>query len=142
MSEVDSTIQTIRLYEKDIDATKHKIDTINEQLRDELEAMQEYIAVRDAQEVLDEAKAKLKLALLDDASYNNLLEEKGQLNEKMRDMKEILSDHLVAYFAQTNERQIEISDNGDARSVIITGKLGKRQKYQTSLLAGDMPMTS
>ena len=44
--------------------------------------------------------------------------------------KQILSDHIVAYYGLTQERQLEIGEEGEAINLILTGKLGKTEKYQ------------
>lgn len=131
--DLQSTVSTIKAYELDIEQANEQIKTTNEMIAEELESMAEYQAVEKAQETLKAAKAALKQALLGNAEYNNLLEEKGQLQDKVKDAKEILSDYVVAYFAETKERQLQVETNGDARELIVTGKLGKKQKYQTSI---------
>lgn len=136
MSEITSTVETIKLYERDIESTKQQLKVVNERLQEELEDMPQYSAVKEAETALALAKEHLKNALLSNADYNNLLEEKAGLSEKMRDQKDILSNHLVFYFAETRENQIEMGEKvGDARQVIVTGKLGKRQKYQLNLFS-------
>lgn len=135
--EVSSAIETVREYEGDIVRTKQKIKVLDEQVLESKEGTPEFARVLELEEQLKEARAQLKSRLLGDGHHNDLLEEKADLQEQLKDQRHILSEHLVAYFHLSGgERQIELGTNGDAREVILTGKLGKEQKYQTSLLAG------
>jgi hypothetical protein len=134
--ELTATISTIKTYELDIEQTKEQVKTITEQIKDELESMPSYHAVQEAEAALADAKTRLKQELLGNADYNDMLETKGQLGDQLRDQKDILSEHIIAYYGLTQERQLQIEDDGDARELILKGSLGKKQKYQTSLFGG------
>ena len=131
---VDETIRNVRNHELSIERVKNQIATVNEQIKEELESMDEYDDVLNLEGQLAVAKEKLRTALQSKSGYIDLLEKKGELQETLKGHKHILSEELVTYYGQTKERQIEIGANGDARAVVLTGKLGKEQKYQTSLL--------
>lgn len=135
MSDIKETISSVRDHELSIERLKSQISTLNEELQEELEAMDEFDDVNNLSEQLKIAREKLKIATQSNPRYMNLTEKKAELQETLVGHKHILSEQLVAYFAQTKERQIEMGANGDARAVVLTGKLGKSQKYQTSLLS-------
>lgn len=131
--DTQSAIDTIRTYQRDIIATQISIKNLNQQIEDEVSSTSGYDDVRDAKLKLAEAEGRFKRNLAANTDYNNLLEERGQLSQKLKDQKEILSDHIVFLYKTTDERQVEVSDDGDAREIIVTGKLGKRGKYQQAL---------
>lgn len=136
-SETKDTIENIRLTARDIEATKRKLKVVNEQIEAILEDMDEAEEVVKAQEALADAKQKLASALMGRGNYNDLMENAGEIKQTLKDQKEILSLHLVAYYQLSNgERQVEIDDYGNAREVILKGTLGAEGKYQTSLLTG------
>jgi hypothetical protein len=136
--DVSSAIETVKLYMADIAESDRKLAVLKEQLQEEIETTNEFETVQELDEKFKYAKQQLKSALMSNSTYNNLAEEKAQLQEKKKDQKQILSDHLVAYFQLSGgERQIEVSADGDAREVIVSGKLGKEQKFQTNLFQGE-----
>lgn len=134
--DVDVTIQNILEYSRDIEATKRRIETLNESVREEIEECPEFTEVQESAEKLKAAKERLRLALQSNARYNNMLEKLGELKDTKKDQEEILSDHIVAYYAMTRERQIQVADDGDAQDLVLKGRLGAHRKYQTNLFAG------
>jgi small-conductance mechanosensitive channel len=126
---------TIKTYSADIDETAKHIKT-QEEMADEIRTkMTAYHEVERLEDELKTAREKLKVDLIRNSNYNDLLEEIGQSKETLKSQKSILSDHIVAYYALTQERQVQTEANGDARQLIVTGKLGKVEKYQTSLFS-------
>lgn len=131
-----STLQTIREYAADVEKTKQNIATLKEQITEIKESMTEYSHFEEAKEVYDLAKRDLELALQGRGNYNDLMEKVAELDHKLKDQKDILSLHIVEYHADTRAQQIEMDDlTGDAREVVVTGKLGKKGKFQTSLFS-------
>lgn len=129
------TLDSIRTIAKAVDSTESKIKTLREQAKEIVEAMPQYAAVEESTIALKAAREKLKLALMNNSSYNNLLEKIAQEAETLDDDKDVLSDYLIEYYAETHEKQVEINTiNGDARPIDIKAKLGKeKQKYQTHM---------
>lgn len=132
---LESTIRTIREYTEDIEATEQKVKTLREQVADHVQSFAEYDEVKEAKAVLAEAQTKLRHALLADKEYNAMAENLADERAKLNDAKQIRSDYLVAYFAQTKERQVPLT-NRVARKLIVSGKLGKEETYQPSLFSG------
>lgn len=137
-SDTKSMVDTIRTYDRDIEITKNQIATLREIIQDKVKEKQEWIDLEEAREALQRARSALSTALLSDGEYNNRLEELAELRDKFKDQKQIQSDFIVAYYAETKEAQIELGANGDARSLVLSGKLGKKQKYQISLGLGQL----
>lgn len=129
------TRNAILEQEQAIDHTKIEIATRKEMIADHIEKTQEWLDVEAAKEELLRLRQALAAKLSSDPDYNNQLEDLGQLKDKLKSEKETLSDLIVGYFANTKEHQLEVNNHGDAREVVITGKLGKKGKYQTNLFA-------
>lgn len=135
LSEETKTIDTIRACAREIDATEQSIKTAREMAKEIVEGLLENEDVIEAKGVLEMKQEVLKAALLRNAKYNDLMERLAGLNEQLKDDKEVLSNALLLHYKQTGERQVEVNDHM-AREVLLTGKLGKEQKYQTSLFKG------
>lgn len=132
--ETASSIETIRTYAKDIDETKFNIKTMREQLKDVKESNSNFAEVERLAEELKAAREKLRVSLLSDSEYNDLMENIGQETQKLADQQDILSTHIAFYWKQTDERQVPMDDaSGDAREIIIKAKLGAEAKYQTNI---------
>lgn len=130
----NSTVDTIRTYANDIEALDSKVKTLREELKDVIEQDSNFSDVESLTEELKMAKDKLKYSLMGNSRFNELTEKLANEKEELKEAKDILSDYLVEHVVRTHEKQVEIDpDNGDAREVIVTGKLGKKQKYQTSM---------
>lgn len=135
--ETASSIETIRTYAKDIDETKFNLKSMREQLKDIKESNSNFSEVERLAEELKAAREKLRVSLLSDGEYNDLMENIGQETQKLADQQDILSTHIAFYWKQTDERQVQMDDSsGDAREIVIKAKLGAEAPYQTSLLAG------
>lgn len=136
MSSKTHLMMDIREYEKD---AQHKKDRIA-QLKEDL---QEKIDNTDAGERVGQLKDQLKIAQEDliselkrNPEVNNLMEEIAAEKDVLKGIMLTLSDLLVAYFAETKERQVQIDEQGHAKDVLLTAKLGKEEKkYQTSIFS-------
>lgn len=133
-----STIETIRTYANDIESQESKIKTLKEQLKEIIEKDSNFATVEELVATLAEAREKPKLSLMGNSKYNELAEKLAQEKEGLKESREIMSDYLVEYYATKHEKQVEINpNNGDARDIILNGKLGKEQKkYQTNMFSG------
>lgn len=134
--EVKDIVDNIILTAGDIESTKRKLKTLKEQVAEILEGMDEAEAVELAADALAVAKQKLASALMGRREYNDLMENIAEYSHKLKGEKDVLSLHLVAYYKLADDgTQIEVDEMGNAREVILTGKLGAEQKYQTSMFA-------
>jgi len=125
-------ISKVRTFEGDINSFQSRIKTIQEQLVEMAENTDEYTEVMRAQDALRLAQEKLKDRLSRVDGYNDLCEELADEKDALKTAKQNLSDFLLGYFHETGERQIETSPK-NAREVILSGRLGKEKKFQTSL---------
>lgn len=136
--EIQQTVESIRVITKDIDAKETGLKFKKDQLKEIIESMPEWLDVEESALEHSAAKEKLRIALMSNARYNDLAESIANESADLRDDKDILSKHVVEYYASTHEHQIEIDEsNGDARQIIVNGKLGKGGKYQPSLFSDD-----
>lgn len=136
LSEETKTIDTIRACAREIEATEQNVKTTREMIKEIVEGLVENDELEELKLEVVNAQAKLKEVLMRNKRYNDLTEKLGQLNEQLKDDKDVLSNALLLHYKQTGERQIEVT-NETAREVILTGKLGKEQKFQTSLFRGE-----
>lgn len=135
-NESQQAIETIRECATEIDKTKATIKNLREQALDIKEGMAAYDEYTKASDAAKAAKENLRLALMGKAEYNNIMEEIALEADKLKDAQEIISQHIAYYWRETGERQIEVDhNNGDAREIIVKGKLGAKQKYQTNLFS-------
>jgi regulator of replication initiation timing len=125
-------IEKIRTFQGNIDSFVSRIKVIDEQLLEMAENTDEYTEVVRANDALKLAQENLKERLSRVDGYNNLMEERADEREALKTAKLNLSDFLLGYYHDTGERQIETSPK-EAREVILTGRLGKERKFQTSL---------
>ncbi len=131
--DVSDKIESIRTVARDVDSREGRIKALRDQIKQIVESMPEWVAVDDLTQSLKEARENLRVALMNKANYNNLMEKLGNEKSDLKDDEEVLSACLVDYYAVTREHQIELNESGDAREVIVRGKLGKDGKYQPSL---------
>lgn len=128
--------QEIKAQEAEIEKTKKDIKTRKELIETHIEGLPTWLELESSKEEVKRLTAKFKQELGSDSEYNNQLEDLGQLKDRLKDQNETLSMMIVGYYLDTKEQQLETDSNGNARELVITGKLGKKAKYQTSLFAG------
>ena len=138
MSDIDPSdpLENIRLYDNDIKQTEARIKDLKERLEEETQNTDEADAVAKAKDALAIAQEDLMSVLKRKPEVNDLLEEIGAEKEVLKGQKFHLSNYLVAYFAQTQNRQVQMDEQGHARDVLLTAKLSKEEhQYQTSIFA-------
>lgn len=128
-------IKTVIGYRSDIERTAKALADIKEQIDAELRGMPEYDEWSRLNEQVAAAKKRLTVALLGNAEYNDLAEQRANLLADKRDQEDILSNYVVSYAVDTKESQLELNNEGDSLPIILKGKLGKPEKYQTNLFA-------
>jgi enamine deaminase RidA (YjgF/YER057c/UK114 family) len=130
----DANINKIRTFRDDVSSFQSRAKTIKEQLQEEIENTDEYDKVIEAETVLRVAKENLKRRLSSNSHYIELTEEFAEEKLSLRDAQANLSDFLLAYFADTKERQIELAPQ-NAYQVTIKAKLGKAIDFQTNIFS-------
>lgn len=126
--------EDIRERTKDIEQKESRIKTLSEDLKEKVENTEAGERVGKLKDQLKIAQEDLVSELKRNREVNDLMEEIAAEKDTLKGMKMALSDDLIAYFAQTNERQVQMDEQGHARDVILSAKLGKEEKqYQESL---------
>ena len=120
----ESTLDAIHRLLGEIAETKGLAKTISDQLKDTMEQNDEYRALQDELKDLTMKRASAKKVLQEDKDYQKVAVELEELKFKMKDLGEILSHHLVNYYNETHNTQIQDND-GEVRQVIISAKIGK-----------------
>lgn len=114
----------------DIQDTKGRLKTLREMQQDILDQEPKYAALQEAKQVVKGAEDALRIALSDNADYNNRQEDISSWKFKLADQEEILSQHLVAYRLKHNEDALEVDDSKE-RPIRMKASLGKERDIQT-----------
>lgn len=126
-------IETIR--ETDLELIDHKaaLKELNKDLTEHVADYQESKDIADLKNQIETKKAQLNAKLSQDPDFATMMDQKTGLNQQIADAKEVLSTYVVAWKNLTGEDQVEY-DEVMGKEVIVTGRLGKLERYQTSLL--------
>jgi predicted RNase H-like nuclease (RuvC/YqgF family) len=114
-----------------------RLKTLKEELDELLEEHTAYQELVKAKEAMARAKDGLQRALMGNERYNELMEAIAAERTDIKETKYTLSAYLVEHYAQTHAHQIELDGEGQARDVVVTGKLGKPGKFQTNLFTNN-----
>jgi DNA repair exonuclease SbcCD ATPase subunit len=125
-------VDNVRTFDRDIHKFETNIKRLKEMATEAVEKLPEHDEVERLKEELKVAREALKQATLHLPGYNDLMQQIADEKDSLKDAKLNLSDFLLGYFHETGERQIELEPK-DAREVILKGKLGKSQAFQTNL---------
>ena len=136
MSRKTEIQEDIRDRTKDIEQKESRIKTLKEDLQEKIDNTEAGERVGRLRDQLKIAQEDLVSELKRDGDVNNLMEEIAAEKDVLKGMRMALSDDLIAYFAQTKERQVQMDEQGHARDVLMTAKLGKEEKqYQESIFS-------
>jgi hypothetical protein len=128
--------ENIRTYTGDLQIAKSRLKELEKDLKEKMENTNASIKVGELEDKLAAAREELRQELRRNPEINDLMEEIGAQREVVRGTQFSLSNYLVAWHAQTGERQVEMDEEGHARDIILTARLGNDEKnYQTSLLS-------
>ncbi|GAP53482.1 hypothetical protein AHiyo6_00470 [Arthrobacter sp. Hiyo6] len=101
-----------------------KIKEARQMAKDVAEQNDEWRAAQEEIKALTEKRAVAKKLLEADKDYQVASSNLEELRYKKKDLEEIMSHHLVSYFADTQETQI-VDHQGETRQVVVTAKVGK-----------------
>lgn len=118
----ESTISAIHRVMGEITETKQSVKKFRLDSADVLEQNDEYRALRDELKELTAKRAKLKDIMAGDKDYMTLAGELEEFKFKLKDLQEILSHHLVAYYNETQDTQIK-DPSGEVHQVVISAKI-------------------
>ena len=134
MNPKQKLIEDIRIHEEDIRQHSGALKELKEDLKELVDSIPEAIAVGRLKDQLAMAKEDMTNALKRNGEINDLMEDIAAQTEVVKSTKDQLSTLLVAYFGMTNEKQVQMDEQGHARDVILSAKLGKDEKsYQESI---------
>lgn len=120
----ESNIDAVHRVMAEIREAKDEARVLKEGLKDMLEQMEDYATLQEEVKALAAKRAEFKKSLQSDNEYQKLHTQLEETKFKMKDLQEILSHHLVAYYSESGKTQIT-DPEGDARPLLISVKLGK-----------------
>lgn len=119
-----TTLDAVHRLMLELAEMRNQMKTIKDQLKDVMEQNDEYRALQEELKELTQKRSQAKKLLEADKDYQLVNSELEELKFKYKDLQEIMSHHLVTYFAQTQATQIT-DDQGETRQVIVSAKIGK-----------------
>jgi hypothetical protein len=122
--EDQTTLQAVHRLMLEMAETRQKMKTIKDQLKDVMEQNDEYRAVAEELKEVSEKRTRAKKLLEADKDYQLVNSELEEQKFKYKDLQEIMSHHLVTYFSETSNTEIETPE-GDSMQVVVSAKLGK-----------------
>lgn len=127
--------ENIRTYTGDLRVAKDRLKELEKDLKEKMENTNASTKVAELEDQLAVAREDLRAELKRNPEVNDLMEEIGAQREVVRGTQFSLSNYLVAWHALTSERQVQMDEEGHARDIILTARLGSDEKhYQVSLL--------
>lgn len=123
--------QSIIRLDQEVEDAKKSVREAREAVTDYITELDEYKEVERLTNELKVAKAQLKASLMSDGEYNVLKSELEERKFTAKDVKEILSSHLVLYRIQ-NDRDVVVNENMQ-KPIILNGKLGKAEPENVRL---------
>ncbi len=123
-NEDKTTLDAIHRLMLEVAETRQKMKTVKDQLKDIAEQNDEYRALQEELKEVSTKRQTAKKLLEADKDYQVVNSELEELKFKYKDLGEIMSHHLVTYFAETQATQITDSD-GETRQVIVSARIGK-----------------
>jgi predicted nucleotidyltransferase len=120
----ETTVDAIHRLMLEMAEVRAKVRTMNQDLKDVAEQNDEYREIQDELKELTAKRATAKKLLEADKDYKVIADEVEELKFKLKDLAEIMSHHLVTYYDETRNTQIQDSD-GEVRQLIISAKIGK-----------------
>lgn len=121
-----ATLESIHRLMQDAAETRETVRNLRDQIKDVMEQNDEYRAIADEIKELTKKRAEAKRALNEDKDYQTLSADLDDYRLKLRDIQDILSQHLVLYYNQTQQTKI-VDPGGETRSVILSAKVGKNE---------------
>ncbi|HUD11195.1 MAG TPA: hypothetical protein VMS08_02190 [Candidatus Saccharimonadia bacterium] len=126
MEEDKTTIDAVHRLMLELAEVRGKMKTVKDQLKDIAEQNDEYRALAEELKEVSEKRQTAKKLLEADKDYQLVNSELEEMKFKYKDLQEIMSHHLVTYFAETQATQIT-DELGETRQVIVSAKIGKAE---------------
>lgn len=120
----ETTEQSIQRVMTEIGEAKREVKVVRDNVNDVLEQNDEYKTLKEELKVLTEKRALMKKVMADDKDYQKLATDLEELRFKLKDLQEILSHHLVAYYNETQNTEIKDAD-GEVHTLVLSAKIGR-----------------
>jgi hypothetical protein len=124
-------LQEIHRLETEVDQSRAGVKQLKQKRVDLVEALPEYVALEDARRAVEEAKARLKIAVRDNRDRAKLDVDIAEARFDLRDLREILSNTLVLYTQQTGK--VVIKEHDRTRQIELRARISKRLLGQERL---------
>ena len=125
-ADTSATIESIHRLVQDAAEARAKLATLRDQLKDVMEQNAEYGAIVEEMKDLTKKRTEAKKALAEDKDYQVVSADLDDYRLKLKDINEILSQHLVLYYNQTQQTKI-VDPGGETRSLLLSAKFGKAE---------------
>lgn len=125
-------IETIRETDLELIDLKKEAKELDKDLSSHVAAYQESKDIAELQTQIESKKNQLNAKLSQDADFGAMMDQKSDLTRQIKDAREVLSTYVVAWKTLTGEDQVEY-DETMGKEVIVTGRLGKLERYQTNM---------
>ncbi len=130
---VDVTIQaSIARLDQEILENKTLAKRVRREIAELVQETDEFQEIQRLEGELKAARTKLKIELQGDNQYNTLKSEQEELRFKGKDLKEILSHHLVEY-RLTEHMSTVVTEPGVQKQIVLAGKLDKAEPENTRM---------
>ncbi|HSX41117.1 MAG TPA: hypothetical protein VLF21_00560 [Candidatus Saccharimonadales bacterium] len=120
----EKTVDAVHRVMEEMDEVRNQIKVMRDNLKDVLLQNQEYQKLQEEIKELTAKRQQAKKLLEADRDFQTVNSELEELKFKQKDLAEIMSHHLVAYYNETQDTQIKDKD-GEVRQVILSAKIGK-----------------
>lgn len=129
-----SLINSIHRIGQDIHESRQKIRTVKAEYKEAILELDEYTELQDLLKLVADKRKLLKAAIKDDANCSHIASELEELNFKLKDQRDILSFHLVAYKEETSDGFVKFDeDDGKVRPIRLKATLDKPEYHQEML---------
>lgn len=120
----ESNLQSIQRVLAEITDAKREVKIVRDNVADVLNQNDEYKTLKEELKVLTEKRAQMKKVMSDDKDYQKLATDLEEMRFKLKDLQEILSHHLVAYYNETQTTEIKDAD-GEVHTLVLSAKIGR-----------------
>jgi len=117
-------LQEIYRIESEVDQGQAGVKQLVQSRLDLIEGLPEYKALEEAKAAVEEAKARLKIAVRDTARWPSWTLRSLRPGFDLRDLREILSHTLVMYTQQTGKAMLKEHDR--IRQIELRARISKR----------------
>jgi phage pi2 protein 07 len=121
-----SEVQAIYEVSKEIVQSKEALKQFKLDFEEKLSELDSYDEVEEAKSVLKVAKLKLKHEMENSGTVVAAKENLEKMRSDLRDLKEVLSLHLLRHYTDTGTEHVPLETSPDwSQEIIVKAKLGQ-----------------